>query len=303
MQRVLSSDRGTRGGGQGYAGDLGVVVLELEVLPGTVGGFVEEGFEGVELAEAELEGEEAFGFEGCVGGGDEAAVDVEALRTGEEGGVRFVLQDLVGHGGGFVEGDVGRVGDDDVKGWGGLELRGGEEIGLEEGDAVAEAEAAGVVFGDGESRRVEVGGGDVGGGQLGGERESDGARAGADVQYAERDAGMEAVAVAGGDPVEDGFDEELGFGTGDERVAGDAEVQAVELLLAGEVLDRFLGGATGDEGAVGQEESGGEFGVGVGDEPGAVAEEEMGEERLGLAAIDGGGGFGEGFVESHKGRG
>jgi len=41
----------------------------------------------------------------------------------------------------------------------------------------------------------------------------------------------------------------------------------------------------------------------VGDEPGAVAEEEMGEEGLGLAAIDGGGGFGEGFAEGHKGRG
>jgi hypothetical protein len=28
----------------------------------------------------------------------------------------------------------------------------------------------------------------------------------------------------------------------------------------------------------------------------------MGEEGLGLAAIDDGGGFGEGFAESHKGR-
>jgi len=47
-------------------------------------------------------------------------------------------------------------------------------------------------------------------------------------------------------------------------------------------------------------ESEGEFCVGVGDEPGAVAEEEMGEEGLGLTAIDGGGGFGEGFAEGHK---
>jgi hypothetical protein len=28
----------------------------------------------------------------------------------------------------------------------------------------------------------------------------------------------------------------------------------------------------------------------------------MGEQGLGLAAIDGGSGFGEGFAESHKGR-
>ena len=83
-----------------------------------------------------------------MGGGEEAAVDVETLRAGEEGGVGFVLEDLVGHGGGFVEGDVGGVGDDDVEGRGGLELRGGEEIGLEESDAVAEVVAGGVVFGD-----------------------------------------------------------------------------------------------------------------------------------------------------------
>jgi hypothetical protein len=284
-------------GGEGDAGNLGVVVQELEVLPGAVGGFFEEGAEGVELAEAELEGEEAFGFEGRVGGGKEAAVDVEALDAGEEGGVGFVLEDLVGHGGGFVEGDVGRVGDDDVEGWGGLELRGGEEIGLEEGDAVDQVVAGGVVFGDGEGGGVEVGGGDVGQGELGGKGECDGAGAGADVE----DAGW-GRSGAGGDPAEDSLDEEFGFGAGDEGVAGDTQHEAVELLMTDEVLDGFFGGAAGDEGAVGAEEGGGEFGVGVGDEPGAVAEEEMSEEGLGIAAIDGGGGFGEGFAEGHKGR-
>jgi len=264
-------------------------------LPGAVGGFFEEGFEGVQLAEAEFESQEAFGFEGGVGGGEEAAVDVEALDAGEEGGVGFVLEDLVGHGGGFVEGDVGWVGDDDVEGRGGLELRGGEEIGLEEGDAVGEVVACGVVLGDGEGRGVEVRGSDVGRGELGGEGEGNGARAGADVEYA----GL-AESRVGGYPAEDGFDEELGFGTGDEGVAGDLEHEAEELLVAGEVLDGFFGGAAGDEGAVGQEERGGELGVGVGDEPGTVAEEEVGEEGLGIAAIDGGGGFGESFAESHR---
>ena len=266
-------------------------------MPGAVEGFFEEGLEGVELAEAEFEGEQAFGFEGGVGGGEEAAVDVEAERAGEEGGMGFVLEKLGGHGGGFVEGDVRGVGDDDVEGWGGLELRSREEIGLEEGDAVAEVEAAGVVLGDGEGGRIEVGGGDVGGGEVGGDGDGDGAGAGADVEDARG-----AEGGAGGDPVQDGFDQELGFGAGDEGVAGDTEVEAVELLMAGEVLDGFFGGAAGDEGAVGAEEGGGELGVGVGDEPGAVAEEEMGEQSLGLAAVDGGGGFGEGFAESHEGR-
>ena len=84
-------------------------------MPGDVGWFFEEILEGVELSEAELEGEEASGFEGGVGGGKEAAVDVEAVRAGEEGGVGFVLEDFVGECGGFVEGDVRRVGDDDVE--------------------------------------------------------------------------------------------------------------------------------------------------------------------------------------------
>jgi len=55
-------DRGVAGGrrlgvgGEGYARDLCVVVEEGQVLPGAVGGFVEERFEGFELAEAELQG-------------------------------------------------------------------------------------------------------------------------------------------------------------------------------------------------------------------------------------------------------
>jgi hypothetical protein len=101
--------------------------------------------------------------------------------------------------------------------------------------------------------------------------------------------------------MQDGLDEELGFGAGDEGVAGDAEVEAVELLVSGEVLDGFFGGATGDERTIGMKEGGGELGFGVGDEPGAVAEEEMGEEGLGLAARDAVGGFGEGVAEGHKG--
>jgi len=154
-----------------------------------------------------------------------------------------------------------------------------------------------VLLGDGERRGVEVGGGEAGGGELGGQGERDGAGAGADVE----DVGI-ADSGTVGKPAEDGFDEEFGLGAGDEGVGGDTEHEAEELLVAGDVLEGFLGGAAGDEGAVGFVQSGREFGVGVGDEPGAVAEEEMGEEGLGLAAIDAGGGFGEGFAEGHKGR-
>ena len=185
-----------------------------------------------------------------MGCGEEAAVDVEALRAGEEGGVGFVLEDFVGHGGGFVEGDVGRVGDDDVEGCEGLDQGSGEQVGLDEGDAVDEVVAGGVLLGDGEGRGVEVGGGDAGGGKLGGECERDGAGAGADVEH------VGVAEVAGGDPAENGFDEEFGLGAGDEGVGGDAEHEAEELLMAGDVLEGLFGGAAGDEGAVGFVESG-----------------------------------------------
>jgi hypothetical protein len=210
-----------------------------------------------------------------------------------------VVHDLGLEGGGFVDGDVGRVGDDDVEGRGGFELRRGEQVGGEKVDAMAEVEATGVVLRDGEGGGGEVGGGDVGGGEMGGEREGDGSGAGADVEDAEGDASRGEVRAAV-DPLEDGFDEELGFGAGDEGVTGDAEREAVKLLRAGEVLKRLLGGATGGEGAERREQGGGQVGFGVGDEPGAVAEEDVGEEGLGFAAGDAGGGFGEGFAESHS---
>jgi hypothetical protein len=66
------------------------------------------------------------------------------------------------------------------------------------------------------------------------------------------------------------------------------------------VLEGFMGSAASAEGAEGFEVRGGEFGFGVCEEPGAVAREQVREEGLGVAAGDAGGGFGEGFLESHK---
>ncbi len=100
--------------GEGDAGDAGVVVEEADVVPGG-----EEFGEGVALAEAELECEQAVFAQGVVRGGDEAAVDVEAVGAGEESGVGLVVDDFALHGGGVACGDVGRVGDDGVKGFGG----------------------------------------------------------------------------------------------------------------------------------------------------------------------------------------
>ena len=100
--------------------------------------------------------------------------------------------------------------------------------------------------------------------------------------------------------VEDGFDEVLGLGARDEDVGCDAEGEAEELLRAGEVLERMLRGAAGDERAEGVEVSGGEVVVSMGEEPGAIAVEDVGEQGLGVAARDGCGGFEEGVAECHR---
>ena len=103
--------------------------------------------------------------------------------------------------------------------------------------------AGGVGCGDCERGGGDVDGGDVGVGEMVGERDGDGSRAGANVENPEARGGVEFG--------EDGFDEVFGFGAGDEDGGGDVEGEAVEFLLAGDVLDGLVGEAAGDEGFVG----------------------------------------------------
>jgi hypothetical protein len=220
------------------------VVDEEEVLP--VG---EEVGEVVTLAVADLQGEETAGFEGGFGLRDEAAVDIETGRASKEGGGRFVVADLgvelVTVGGGDVRG----ITDDGVeglrRGFGG-DLEGGEEVGLEELDAIGEVVAVDVGLGDGEGFGREVEGCDVGVGEVSGDGDGDGSGAGADVGEAEREVGV------GFEVGEDGLDEVFGFGARDENGRGDLEGEAEELLLAGNVLDGFVAKAAGDGGLIGR---------------------------------------------------
>lgn len=86
---------------------------------------------------------------------------------------------------------------------------------------------------------------------------------------------------------EDGFDEVLGFGAGDEDGGSDAKGEAEELLLAGDVLDGFVGEAAGDGGVVGGLLLRCEDAVRVGVELGAVDAEGVEQKGEGVA----GGGF------------
>jgi hypothetical protein len=271
---------------EGDAGDGGVVVDETDRVP--VG---EEFGEGVALAVADFEREETAGAEEVEGLRDEAAVDIEAGGAGVEGEGWLVVADLGGEGGSVVEGDVGRVRGDDVEG--GISCDGREEVAFEEANARREVEAHGVVAGDGESGGRDVDGGEGGVLEDGGDGDGDCAGAGAYVGDAEMWVRLLTR------PVEDGFDEVFSFGARDEDVARHAEGEAEELLRAGEVLQRMLRGAAGGEVAEGIEVRRGEIVVGVSEEPGAVAVEDVGEQGLGVAAGDGGRGFKERVAEGH----
>jgi hypothetical protein len=116
-------------GGEGYAWNLLQVVDEVYIVP-----IAEEGSESFALAVADLEGDEAVGFEQGPGLRDEAAVDVETFGATEKGCVRLVVADLGVESWTVGFWDVGWVADDRI-------VRrfadyGGQEIGLEEGDPV-----------------------------------------------------------------------------------------------------------------------------------------------------------------------
>ncbi len=84
---------------------------------------------------------------------------------------------------------------------------------------------------------------------MGREGDRDGSGAGADIGDLQR--------LVCGQEFEDGFDEVFGFGARDEDGGRDFQGEAVELLLAGDVLDGFVAQTAGDvffvEGVLGWE--------------------------------------------------
>ena len=135
------------------------------------------------LAISDFEGDEAAWNERREGGGNEAAVDVEAIVAGEEGERGFVVADFDGEGVAISAGNVRRIGDDEIELFTG---NGGEEIALKKADAIVDAVAFCVCFGEGEGRFGDVCGCDLCLGQVVREGNSDCAGAGTDVENAGR---------------------------------------------------------------------------------------------------------------------
>src|ERR1700677_2632861 len=102
---------------------------------------LEEHRDGLALTVANLNGEKTVWFQRAVSVGDEAAVEVETVGAGEEGGCWLVVSDLGVKAGAVAIGDVGRVADDGVEaggtfGVGFVRAQGREEVGLEKMDTV-----------------------------------------------------------------------------------------------------------------------------------------------------------------------
>jgi len=215
-----------RPAGEGDSGDSLEVVEE-----GDVGPIGEELGDGVALAVADFDGENAFWFEGVIGLRDQAAVDVEAGFAGEEGAGGLVIADLGVEGGAVGFGDIRWVADDGVEG----ACYRCEEVGAVELDAVSNVVRLGVSLCDPDGIGGDIERGDFCQGELDGQRDGENAGAGAYVED------LEVFLMR--ENLQNRFDEVLGFRARDEDGWGDVEVEAVELLLADDVLDGFVGGA------------------------------------------------------------
>ena len=195
------------------------------------------------MAVAYFESQEAPFPQSSVGNGNKTAVDVETVRASEQGGVWFVLDYLRLHGGGIVCRDVRRVGKDGVEAKSACDccFDARKQIRVDELDALVATVREGVLTGDGDRGVRYVRSDKACSGEMGGERDNDSSGACSYIGDLERLFGLELSC-----PEQDCFHEVLGFGARDEDGRCDAEVQAVELLLAGDVLQRFSSGATID---------------------------------------------------------
>ena len=98
------------------------------------------------LAEADFERYETAGREGGESGGDQAAVEIEAIGASKESEGRFMVADFDGQCVPIDGWDVGRVGEDEVEPF---IAYGTEKVALDETDPGLDGVEGGVLPGDG----------------------------------------------------------------------------------------------------------------------------------------------------------
>lgn len=166
----------------------------------------------------------------------EAAIEVEAVFATIDGELGFVGADLIRKRLVLFGGDVGKIRENDVER---LDER-FEHVAGKQDDTIDRAKLLAVL-----ARPLQRLGGLINGEHLcsrrmTGDGNRDSATTGANVS----DAHEPLVARVLADRIERGFDERFGLWTGDECARADLEGEAVELSLAKDVGERFVGEAT-----------------------------------------------------------
>jgi len=199
---------------------------------------------------------------------DEPLEERQSILAAVQGNRRFVPDDV---GRELDAGrDVGRIRDDDVE----AGSDGIEQIAAHEADAVGDAVTRDVAPRHRERRVRHVGRDHEGCRELGGERHSEAPAAGTDVE----DAGGAAPAPF----IAHRFDDEFGFGAGNEDVVGELEVEAPELLAAGDERNRLAAGAPSDEGVEARREVFGGCAASVRQQAGPIPSERVTRQYFGV---------------------
>src|SRR6266571_7921343 len=151
-------------------------------------------------------------------------------------------------------------------------------------NAIGNAMALGVALRDGQGCGRNVRCVDRRGGKFLGESDGDAAGAGADVgdleAFASEGLFAAGAAFANGEAIEGDFDDVFGFGAGNQDVGCYFKFEAPEFLLAGEMLRRLAVGTARNKREVSLGNCAGDLLFGMRVKPGAVAAENVEEQKL-----------------------
>jgi hypothetical protein len=188
------------------------------------------------LAEAELEQQNAVGFEVRGRLLDQAADDREAVVLREDGNGWFVIADFGLETDTIALANIGWVRHDQVEG----PVDIAKQVRQDEADAACDPETLPIPPGDVQSFGGYVGGDKGGPRAFVRQRHSQTAAAGADIRYRQR-------GVAIRKQLERGFDDQLRFGARNKDRRRDFERQIPELLATGDIGDGLASRPAGDE--------------------------------------------------------
>jgi hypothetical protein len=235
------------------------------------------------LSVTELDDQAAARAEVIGRGREQAAHDDEAVAAAEERDGRFIGADFRLQRGLFAQRHVRRVRHDHV----GRPVHAGQQVGLEEFHPPGDTVPGGIPPRDRKCLRRHVGGHHVDPGQRHRQRHRQASAPGADIDHAGHRRAAAGV-------LEHFLDDELGFGTWNQDVGGDFEVEAPELPVTDNHRDRLARGAADDQAVVPLGEVIGRRGAAPGNQRRPIPSEHVARQHL---RVEPGAVFGNAGVE------